>query len=94
MKFNGIYIVGALESHPFYAHPNEWERIKIVEEVPKDKKDKKFYSRPDCYALYRNFGVLGCGAPEAQASKPKMESRIIHLEGISGAGKNERAEIS
>ena len=61
--FNAIYIVGADPEFPFYAHPNEWSRIKIVDEAPSDKRDRKFYSRENCYALYRDFGVIGCGAP-------------------------------
>ena len=61
--FKGIHISGALEEYPFYAHPNEWEKIKVLDELPKTKEEKKLYSREDCYALYRNFGILGCGAP-------------------------------
>ena len=61
--FNGINIVGASPKHPYYAHPNGWDMVNIVNEVPKTKEDKKLYSREDCYALYRNFDVLGCGKP-------------------------------
>ena len=61
--FNAIFISGALEDFPFYAHPNEWDRVKIFENVPKTPEEKKLYSRKDCYDLYRDFGVLGCGAP-------------------------------
>ncbi len=61
--FNGIFISGADPNFPFYAHPNGWDRITEMDAVPKTKPEKKFYSREDCYALYRNFGVLGCGAP-------------------------------
>ncbi len=63
LSFKGIYISKILEEFPFYAHPNEWERVKIVETIPKTKEEKKFYSRENCYALYRNFDVLGCGKP-------------------------------
>ena len=63
MTFKGIFISGADERYPFYAHPNEWERVKLVDSVPKTKGEKKLYSREDCYGLYRNFGVLGCGKP-------------------------------
>lgn len=62
-RFNGIYISGALMNFPFYAHPNSWDRVKVVDEVPSSKEEKKFYLREDCYALYRDFGVLGCGKP-------------------------------
>ncbi|MBW2997435.1 hypothetical protein KY349_03810 [Candidatus Woesearchaeota archaeon] len=61
--FHGVYITGADERFPFYAHPNEWSRIKIFDAMPTTKQEKKFYSRDDCYALYRNFDVLGCGKP-------------------------------
>lgn len=63
IPFRGVFISGVDERFPFYAHPNEWERVKLVDSVPKTKEEKKFYSREDCYALYRNFGVLGCGKP-------------------------------
>ncbi len=61
--FTGIHISGALEEFPFYAHPNQWNQVNVLEELPKRKEEKKLYSRDDCYALYRNFGILGCGAP-------------------------------
>ncbi|MFA6073584.1 MAG: hypothetical protein WC758_05710 [Candidatus Woesearchaeota archaeon] len=61
--FTSIYISNALENFPFYAHPNDWSKVKIVEKIPEKKEDKKFYSRENCYGLYRDFGVLGCGAP-------------------------------
>jgi hypothetical protein len=62
-SFNAVYVSGALSDFPFYAHPNSWDKIKEVVEVPATKVEKKFYSREDCYGLYRDFGVLGCGAP-------------------------------
>jgi len=62
-KFMAIYISGALAEYPFYAHPNEWSRVRIVETVPTKKEDKKMYSQPNCYGLYRDFGSLGCGSP-------------------------------
>lgn len=61
--FNSIYISGASKEYPFYAHPNDWSRVKRVDKVPSVKTEKKFYSRENCYGLYRDFGVLGCGAP-------------------------------
>ena len=68
-NFNSIYISGASERFPFYAHPNEWDRIKIVDKTPSTKREKKFYSREKCYFLYRDFGVLGCGAPRHLGKK-------------------------
>ncbi|MBX4212440.1 hypothetical protein KW787_03240 [Candidatus Pacearchaeota archaeon] len=62
-SFTGLYISGAPEKFPYYAHPNSWDRVKIVEEVPKTKEEKKLYTRENCYALYRDFGVIGCGEP-------------------------------
>ena len=61
--FTGVYISGIPEEHPFYAHPNEWSRVKVVDSVPKTKEEKKLYSRDNCYQLYRDFGILGCGEP-------------------------------
>ena len=63
MWFAGLYISGADANHPFYAHPNNWSDVKEVDEVPKEKHLKKLYVKDDCYSLYRDFGVLGCGAP-------------------------------
>lgn len=62
-----IHISGADPNFPFYAHPNDWERIRVVDQVPANKREKKFYSREDCYALYRDFGVLGVGGPRSHA---------------------------
>ncbi len=63
--FKALCISGADPEFPFYAHPNEWSRVKLVDEVPKDKREKKFYSRENSYGLYRDFGILGCGAPRS-----------------------------
>ena len=60
-----IYISGVDPNFPFYAHPNEWGRVRIMDAVPADKHKKKFYSRDDCYALYRDFDVLGVGGPRS-----------------------------
>jgi hypothetical protein len=61
--FTCVFISKALEEFPFYSHPNNWDQVRIVDTVPKTKAEKKFYSREDCYALYRNFGILGIGKP-------------------------------
>jgi hypothetical protein len=61
--FNGVFISQPNNEFPFYAHPNSWNDVKIVQDVPATKEEKKFYSRENCYALYRDFGKLGCGAP-------------------------------
>ena len=66
--FTAIYITNVNKEFPFYAHPNPWERVKIVDSVPSKKGDKKYYSREDCYSLYRDFGILGCGAPRGLGS--------------------------
>jgi len=63
LEFTGIFISGAKEGFPYYVHPNGWDRVREVDDVPKTKQEKKFYTREDCYALYRNFDVLGCGKP-------------------------------
>ncbi|MBN1792292.1 hypothetical protein JW826_01260 [Candidatus Woesearchaeota archaeon] len=62
-KFTGLVISGIPREHPFYAHPNSWDLVRVVDETPKTKAEKKLYLREDCYALYRDFGVLGCGKP-------------------------------
>jgi hypothetical protein len=61
--FNGIKIVGANQDYPYYAHPNGWEMVKFVDEVPASSSEKKLYSRQNCYHLYRDFGIIGCGKP-------------------------------
>lgn len=62
-RFTGMYISDPNQKFPFYSHPNQWDQIKLVDKVPTSKEEKKFYSREDCYALYRNFSNIGCGAP-------------------------------
>ena len=69
LEFNAIYISGAMSEFPFYAHPNEWDRVKVVDDVPSTKKEKKFYSREECYSLYRDFGAIGCGEPRFTKGK-------------------------
>ncbi len=68
LEFNALFISGADERYPFYAHPNSWDEVSVVDDVPSDKRDKKFYSRENCYRLYRDFGVLGCGAPRGTSN--------------------------
>ncbi len=58
-----VFISGASREYPFYAHPNSWDEVKIVSQVPETKREKKLYMREDCYALYRNFGAIGCDKP-------------------------------
>ncbi len=67
-KINVILVSNASEEHPFYAHPNQWKLVKVVDKVPPTKQEKKLYRREDCYALYRNFDVLGCGKPRGTSS--------------------------
>ncbi|MDO8628740.1 MAG: hypothetical protein Q7R56_03225 [Nanoarchaeota archaeon] len=59
--FTAVFVSGASPEYPFYAHPNSWEQVKIVDHVPHNKHEKKMYIRPDVSFLYRDFGVLGCG---------------------------------
>lgn len=63
LPFRGVYISGANAQFPFYAHPNSWDMVNFFDDIPKTTREKKLYSRADCYGLYRDFGVLGCGAP-------------------------------
>ncbi len=61
--FTGVKISGSDSRYPYYAHPNGWDKVKVVDEVPATKEDKKFYRFEDCYGLFRNFDVIGCGKP-------------------------------
>lgn len=63
-----VHIHGVDSRYPFYALPNGWERVRVVSEVPKTMAEKKAYRRTDSYELYRNFGVLGLGAPRRTGS--------------------------
>lgn len=63
IEFTAISISNVNEKYLFYAHPNHWDRVKIVDEIPKTKVEKKLYRFEDCYALYRDFDTLGCGKP-------------------------------
>ncbi|MEK7648704.1 MAG: hypothetical protein AAB400_02165 [Patescibacteria group bacterium] len=61
--FAGISIVGSNPRHSYYAHPNGWDQVREVDEVPTTPEEKKYYRFKDCYALYRNFEDIGCGKP-------------------------------
>ena len=61
--FTGVFVSGAPEAYAYYAHPNNWDQVFMVDEVPKDKTQKKMYTRENVYFLYRDFSVLGCGKP-------------------------------
>ncbi len=60
-----IYISGIPSQYPFYAFPNHWDDVKIVDEVPQNKAEKKLYRREESYALYRNLDSVfaGCSKP-------------------------------
>lgn len=60
---NVIHVSGIPAEYPYYALPNGWDQVQTFTDVPKTKEEKKFYRRKDCYALYRDFDVLGCGKP-------------------------------
>lgn len=60
---NVLSISNIPPEHPFYAYPNPWHMVNVVDAVPKSMADKKLYRRSNSYDLYRDFGVLGCGAP-------------------------------
>lgn len=69
-----VHISGIPEEHPYYALPNSWDDVRIFTDVPKTKTEKKFYRRNDCYALYRDFDVLGCGKPRNTGSGEVVKS--------------------
>ena len=58
-----IHVSGIPAEFPYYALPNGWDQVRTFTDVPKTKPEKKLYRRNDCYALYRDFDVLGCGKP-------------------------------
>ena len=57
-----IVIRGVPYEHPFYAYPNSWKQVRIVDTVP-PQDGKKLYRRTNNYDLYRDFGPLGFGSP-------------------------------
>jgi hypothetical protein len=56
-SFVAIHISGIRRDCPGYAYPNDWNDIRIVEDVPTDPAQKKRY-RDDYRALYRDFSLL------------------------------------
>lgn len=54
--------------HPFYAYPNHWDQVSVLDSVPRNS-DKKRFRRADCYKLYRDLSALGCGSPRATGQK-------------------------
>lgn len=58
-----IHVANANQDYPFYAHPNSWDEIKLVNEVPKSKQEKKMYLKENCYDLYRDFSELTSSVP-------------------------------
>ncbi len=62
IEFTSVFISGVDENFPYYAHPNSWNKVKIVNEVPHLSK-KKLYRLQDSYPLYRDFSIIGCGGP-------------------------------
>ncbi len=54
-SFVAIFISGIREDCPPYAFPNDWEEVKIREEVPTDPTQKKRYREADYKRLYRDF---------------------------------------
>ncbi|MCL5730371.1 MAG: hypothetical protein M1165_02280 [Candidatus Pacearchaeota archaeon] len=60
-NITAIYISGVDERFPYYAHPNAWEDVVIMDEVPKTMEEKKLYRMENSYALFRNFDAVGLG---------------------------------
>ena len=60
-----LYLSGIPSRYPFYAFPNHWDDVRVVDEVPRNKEEKKLYRREDSYALYRNLDSVfeGCSKP-------------------------------
>lgn len=63
-SFMALFISNIDTRCPSYAYPNEWDEIVPYEELPTDPALKKRY-RPNPKSLYRNFGLLGAGAPRS-----------------------------
>jgi hypothetical protein len=65
--FVAAHISGIRPDCPSYALPNDWDEIRIMEEVPKNPAEKKHYRGEDYKALYRDFSQLnGSRLREAQ----------------------------
>lgn len=50
-------------SMPYYCYPASWEQVIETDGPPEDKKDRKKHRIAYHYELYRDFGLLGVGAP-------------------------------
>lgn len=63
--FKAIVIAGVKPEWSYYAHPNGWDNVQIMEDTPKTMTEKKMYclDNPDYYKLYRDFSSLGSGGP-------------------------------
>ncbi|MBI4146292.1 hypothetical protein HY489_03065 [Candidatus Woesearchaeota archaeon] len=60
---NVIHISSIPRDRPYYALPNGWNDVKVFTDTPQTMGEKKLYRVERPYDLYRDFGVLGCGAP-------------------------------
>lgn len=54
-SFVAIFVNGIRTDCPPYAYPNDWDEVKILEEVPTDLAQKKRYREADYKRLYRDF---------------------------------------
>mgnify|MGYP006431097315 CR=1 FL=1 len=59
IDLNVIFIYDSDTNYPVYAHPNEWDLVKICDSIPKEKSQKKMYLRDDHSSLYKSFAHLG-----------------------------------
>lgn len=62
-ELNVLHITGVDPHYPYYALPNSWSELQVLNELPRSAQEKKLYRRGNCYGLFRNFDTLGCGAP-------------------------------
>lgn len=58
LGFVAIHVTGIRPDCPGYAYPNDWDRVRIVENVPMNPAEKKHYRGEAYRELYRDFSGL------------------------------------
>jgi hypothetical protein len=56
--FLAIHVTGIRPDCPGYAYPNDWDAVRIFEEVPSNPAEKKHYRGEAYRDLYRDFSEL------------------------------------
>ena len=58
LGFVAIHVTGIRPDCPGYAYPNGWDEVRIVENVPANSAEKKYYRGEAYRELYRDFSEL------------------------------------